>query len=136
VSLSLAEPRLTKYEETYLKGARWTQLIQGAPPAVDTTGCANEKEIMEREFQMGRIPLAILRTIRTKKGVLDQQVLRLAQMHIVPPSASFFVSDASTIVSEPTKDTPLDTEGTSVPTNPKPSRKRVPSKRTTRSKTA
>lgn len=101
----LSEARLSKYEMAYLKGARWTQLLQGAPPTVDTTGCTSEREIMEREFQMGKIPLAILRTLRGKKGVLAQHVMSLSQMNYIQPSEFFFASAASA-VSEPTEDTP------------------------------
>jgi DNA-directed RNA polymerase I, II, and III subunit RPABC2 len=54
---------ITKYEKVRLLGQRASQLSNGAPPTVDITGMRDPLKIAEKEFNCGKIPLKIIRTM-------------------------------------------------------------------------
>jgi DNA-directed RNA polymerase subunit K/omega len=54
---------ITKYERVRLIGQRASQLASGAPPTVDITGMRDPLKIAEKEYNSGKIPLKIIRTM-------------------------------------------------------------------------
>ena len=55
-------PYLTKFEKIRVLGARATQISEGAPPAVDTTGLTDAMSIAKKELSENKLPLVIQRT--------------------------------------------------------------------------
>jgi DNA-directed RNA polymerase I, II, and III subunit RPABC2 len=54
---------ITKYEKVRLLGQRASQLSNGAPPMVDISGMRDPLKIAEKEYNCGKIPLKIIRTM-------------------------------------------------------------------------
>jgi DNA-directed RNA polymerase subunit K/omega len=54
---------ITKYEKVRLLGQRAAQLSNGAPPTVDIRGMRDPLKIAEKEYNSGKIPLKIIRTM-------------------------------------------------------------------------
>lgn len=56
-------PAITKNEKVRLIGTRATQLSEGAKPTVDIKDMIDPLKIAEKEYDMGTIPLSIIRTM-------------------------------------------------------------------------
>lgn len=61
--------RITKYEKVRIIGVRATQLSMGAKPLIDVSNMTDILKIAEKEFEMGVIPISIIRTYPNGKKV-------------------------------------------------------------------
>jgi len=53
----------TKYERARLIGIRAEQIARGSPVFIDTKNMTNHMEIAEKEYDMGKCPLLVERSI-------------------------------------------------------------------------
>jgi len=61
--------RITKYEKVRIIGVRATQLSMGAKPLIDVSNMTDILKIAEKEFEIGVIPISIIRTYPNGKKV-------------------------------------------------------------------
>lgn len=61
--------RITKYEKVRIIGVRATQLSLGAKPLIDVSNMTDILKIAQKEFEMGVIPISIIRTYPNGKKV-------------------------------------------------------------------
>ena len=54
---------INKYEKARLIGQRATQLSKGSAPMVDVKGMTDALKIAEKEYNLGKIPLNIIRNM-------------------------------------------------------------------------
>ena len=54
---------ISKYERARLIGQRATQLSKGSPPTIDCKGMTDPVKIAEKEYNLGKIPLNIIRNM-------------------------------------------------------------------------
>jgi DNA-directed RNA polymerase subunit K/omega len=69
---SIIRNKLTKYEYTRIFSSRVTHIQNGAIPMVKVDKDMTVEEIVKREFEQGRIPLIIERTLPKEKGTLKE----------------------------------------------------------------
>lgn len=72
VSNSIIRNKLTKYEYTRIFSSRVTHIQSGAIPMVSVDKDMSVEEIVKREFEQGRIPLILERTLPKEKGVFKE----------------------------------------------------------------
>ena len=68
VSNSIIRNKLTKYEYTRIFSSRVTHIQNGAIPMVKVDKDMTVEEIVKREFEQGRVPLILERTLPKEKG--------------------------------------------------------------------
>ena len=69
---SIIRNKLTKYEYTRIFSSRVTHIQNGAIPMVKVDKDMTVEDIVKREFEQGRIPLIIERTLPKEKGTLKE----------------------------------------------------------------
>lgn len=65
-SRNVSPPFMTKYEAAAIKGMRCEQLSHGAPSMLtpeERKGLGDVRAIMEKEFELKKIPFMIVRTL-------------------------------------------------------------------------
>jgi DNA-directed RNA polymerase subunit K/omega len=68
ISNSIIRNKLTKYEYTRIFSSRVTHIQNGSVPMVQVDKDMTVEEIVKREFEQGRVPLIIERTLPKEKG--------------------------------------------------------------------
>lgn len=68
ISNSIIRNKLTKYEYTRIFSSRVTHIQNGSIPMVKVDKDMTVEEIVKREFEQGRIPLILERTLPKEKG--------------------------------------------------------------------
>ena len=71
-SNSIIRNKLTKYEYTRIFSSRVTHIQSGSIPMVSVDKDMTVEEIVKREFEQGRIPLILERTLPKEKGVFKE----------------------------------------------------------------
>jgi DNA-directed RNA polymerase subunit K/omega len=71
-SNSIIRNKLTKYEYTRIFSTRVTHIQNGSIPMVEVDKDMTVEEIVKREFEQGRIPLILERTLPKEKGVFKE----------------------------------------------------------------
>jgi DNA-directed RNA polymerase subunit K/omega len=69
---SIIRNKLTKYEYTRIFSSRVTHIQNGAIPMVKVDKDMTVEDIVKREFEQGRVPLIIERTLPKEKGTLKE----------------------------------------------------------------
>ena len=69
---SIIRNKLTKYEYTRIFSSRVTHIQNGAIPMVKIDKDMTVEDIVKREFEQGRVPLIIERTLPKEKGTLKE----------------------------------------------------------------
>ena len=72
ISNSIIRNKLTKYEYTRIFSSRVTHIQNGAIPMVKVDKDMTVEDIVKREFEQGRIPLILERTLPKEKGVFKE----------------------------------------------------------------
>lgn len=72
VSNSIIRNKLTKYEYTRIFSSRVTHIQNGSIPMVNVDKDMTVEDIVKREFEQGRIPLILERTLPKEKGTLKE----------------------------------------------------------------
>lgn len=72
ISNSIIRNKLTKYEYTRIFSSRVTHIQNGSVPMVSVDKDMTVEEIVKREFEQGRIPLILERTLPKEKGVFKE----------------------------------------------------------------
>lgn len=72
VSNSIIRNKLTKYEYTRIFSSRVTHIQNGSVPMVKVDKDMTVEDIVKREFEQGRIPLILERTLPKEKGTLKE----------------------------------------------------------------
>tara|TARA_Y100000389_G_C17172648_1_gene369933 strand:- start:69 stop:545 length:477 start_codon:yes stop_codon:yes gene_type:complete len=69
---SIIRNKLTKYEYTRIFSSRVTHIQNGAIPMVKVDKDMTVEDIVKREFEQGRVPLIIERTLPREKGTFKE----------------------------------------------------------------
>ena len=72
ISNSIIRNKLTKYEYTRIFSSRVTHIQNGSVPMVKVDKDMTVEDIVKREFEQGRIPLILERTLPKEKGTLKE----------------------------------------------------------------
>lgn len=72
VSNSIIRNKLTKYEYTRIFSSRVTHIQNGSVPMVKVDKDMTVEDIVKREFEQGRVPLILERTLPKEKGVFKE----------------------------------------------------------------
>jgi len=72
ISNSIIRNKLTKYEYTRIFSSRVTHIHNGAIPMVKVDKDMTVEDIVKREFEQGRIPLILERTLPKEKSVVKE----------------------------------------------------------------
>lgn len=72
ISNSIIRNKLTKYEYTRIFSSRVTHIQNGAIPMVKVDKDMTVEEIVKREFEQGRVPLIIERTLPKEKSAFKE----------------------------------------------------------------
>lgn len=62
--------RISKYEYARLIGDRAEQLARGSPPLCDIKGLKDPIDIAKREYEVGTIPISIVRELPNGNNVV------------------------------------------------------------------
>lgn len=72
ISNSIIRNKLTKYEYTRIFSSRITHIQNGSVPMVKVDKDMTVEDIVKREFEQGRIPLILERTLPKEKGAFKE----------------------------------------------------------------
>ena len=72
ISNSIIRNKLTKYEYTRIFSSRVTHIQNGSVPMVQVDKDMTVEDIVKREFEQGRIPIILERTLPKEKGVFKE----------------------------------------------------------------
>lgn len=72
ISNSIIRNKLTKYEYTRIFSSRVTHIQNGSVPMVKVDKDMTVEDIVKREFEQGRIPIILERTLPKEKGTLKE----------------------------------------------------------------
>jgi DNA-directed RNA polymerase subunit K/omega len=72
VSNSIIRNKLTKYEYTRIFSSRVTHIQNGSVPMVKVDKDMTVEDIVKREFEQGRIPIILERTLPKEKSVVKE----------------------------------------------------------------